>query len=237
MPFTPTVLLIRDAVEKALAHPVNHVLIQLYRDGKDAISEHSDKTIDVVKGSKIVNVSLGAQRVMTLRTKRDVVPESEVGGFGSRPTLRIPLLHNSMVGRIILELFRRRMLIFSSSIGQFVLGLETNRTWLHGINRDKRLESLKSEAETSASTSGERISLTFRRIGTFLSADESRIWGQGATGKTKEEAKPTTPRHPDFREDRIDLIKAFSKENQDSNFDWDAIYGKGSDVLHLEGVE
>ncbi|KAJ3508148.1 hypothetical protein NLJ89_g5915 [Agrocybe chaxingu] len=61
-PFSPTVALIRDQVQKALNHPVNHVLIQFYRSGKDYISEHSDKTIDVVRGSNIVNVSLGAQR-------------------------------------------------------------------------------------------------------------------------------------------------------------------------------
>lgn len=95
--FTPTVALIRDVVEKALNHPVNHVLIQLYRGGKDAISEHSDKTIDVVRGSKIVNVSLGAQRVMVLRTKRDAVPDEDTSAPRSRPTVRVPLPNNSMV--------------------------------------------------------------------------------------------------------------------------------------------
>lgn len=79
--------------------------------------------------------------------------------------------------------------------------------------------------------------MTFRRIGTFLSADESHIWGQGATAKTKVAAKPVTPPDAIYREDRINLIKAFSKENQDSDFDWDQWYGTGSDVLHLEGVE
>ena len=53
--------------------PVNHVLIQLYRTGADYISEHSDKTIDVVRGSRIVNVSFGAWRIMTLRTKKDII--------------------------------------------------------------------------------------------------------------------------------------------------------------------
>lgn len=54
--------MIREQVEKVLRHPVNHVLIQYYRTGNDYISEHSDKTIDVVQDSKIVNVSLGAER-------------------------------------------------------------------------------------------------------------------------------------------------------------------------------
>lgn len=99
-PFSPTVALIRVAVEKALNHPVNHALIQLYRDGNDAISEHSDKTIDVVRGSKIVNVSLGAQRTMVLRTKKDAIPASDTGTPNSRPTIRVPLPHNSMVNSI-----------------------------------------------------------------------------------------------------------------------------------------
>lgn len=218
-PFSPTVLLIRKKVEQALSHPVNHVLIQLYRDGRDAISEHSDKTIDVVRGSKIVNVSLGAQRTMVLRQKKSAVEAAgnapAVGSPNYRPTVRVPLPHNSM----------------------FVLGLETNRGWLHGINRDKRQDIFKSAAEISASSSGERISLTFRHIGTFLSADESLIWGQGATAKEKKNARPVTPRGPEFREDRLNLIHAFSRENQNHDFDWEAGYGAGSDVLHLEGVE
>jgi alkylated DNA repair dioxygenase AlkB len=59
------------------------VLIQLYRTGADYISEHSDKTIDVVRGSFIVNLSLGARRTMTLRTKKDATANTtgnEQGG-------------------------------------------------------------------------------------------------------------------------------------------------------------
>ena len=53
-PWTPTLEEIRGHVEKTLGHPVNHALIQLYRNSEDYISEHSDKTIDVVRGSNIV---------------------------------------------------------------------------------------------------------------------------------------------------------------------------------------
>lgn len=41
--FSPTVQKIRKQVEKAVGQPLNHALIQLYRDGVDNISEHSDK--------------------------------------------------------------------------------------------------------------------------------------------------------------------------------------------------
>lgn len=204
-PFSPTVSLIRAHVQKVLDHPVNHVLIQHYRTGADYISEHSDKTIDVVRGSKVVNVSLGAQRVMTLRLKRDRVQNAGQLGGVPRQSQKIPLPHNSM----------------------FVLGLETNAKWLHGINHDKRPIQLKSPEEQFMN--GERISLTFRQIGTFLSCDQSRIYGQGAKGNTIEDAHPVV----NGTEEAANLVEAFGKENQQSEFDWDAIYGEGSDVLHF----
>ncbi len=43
LPFTPTVERIRAHIEEVLHQPLNHALIQLYRDGVDNISEHSDK--------------------------------------------------------------------------------------------------------------------------------------------------------------------------------------------------
>lgn len=186
---------------------MNHVLIQYYRSGKDYISEHSDKTIDVVRGSNIVNVSLGAQRVMTLRTKRDRQHELLVDGGAPAPraTQRIPLPHNSM----------------------FVMGPETNAQWLHGINHDNRPVKIKSESELLEN--GERISLTFRRIGTFLSRDQSKIYGQGARGKTKGTARPVI----NGTEEGTRLIQAFGEENHKSNFDWDGNYGQGFDVLHF----
>lgn len=202
-PFSPTVSLIREHVQKVLKHPVNHVLIQHYRSGADYISEHSDKTIDVVRGSRVVNVSLGAQRIMTLRLKRDGMDGREKGT--PRPSQKIPLPHNSM----------------------FVLGLETNAKWLHAINHDKRPLDLKSPEEQFMN--GERISLTFRHIGTFLTADESQIYGQGAKGKTRETAQPVVK----GTEEATKLLEAFGKENQQSDFDWEAVYGEGSDVLHF----
>ena len=195
---------------------MNHVLIQHYRGGKDYISEHSDKTIDVVRGSNIVNVSLGAERVMILRLKRDKVLQDEQATTTPsqsrsaevstpRDTQRIPLPHNSM----------------------FVMGPETNMKWLHGIKQDNRPLELKSDSEQYQRC--ERISLTFRHIGTFLTADESKIYGQGARGKTKETAGAVI--HGTEETNR--MIHAFAEENHRSDFDWDKNYGQGFDVLHF----
>lgn len=193
-----------------VGHPVNHVLIQHYRTGADYISEHSDKTIDVVRGSKIVNVSLGAQRVMTLRTKKDSARASPATTpRKDRAVQRIPLPHNSL----------------------FAMGLRTNMRWLHGIRIDKRPAQTKSPAECAAS--GERISLTFRRIGTFLTRGETHIFGQGARGKTQGDASLVVR---GGREAEA-LIEAFGMENHTSEFDWDVVYGAGSDVLHFTDSE
>ncbi|OSC99632.1 hypothetical protein PYCCODRAFT_1372773 [Trametes coccinea BRFM310] len=216
LPFSPTVERIRQHVEAVLHEPVNHVLIQHYRSGADYISEHSDKTIDVVRGSMIVNVSLGAQRVMTLRTKKDalahpkadldaVATESSEKDGKKRAIQRVPLPHNSI----------------------FVMGLATNAKWMHSIRTDKRPVVEKTEAELYKD--GERISLTFRTIGTFLTQDENHIYGQGAKAKTRAEARPVVR----GGEDAERLLAAFGAENHQSDFDWDANYGEGFDVLHF----
>ncbi|KAI5811729.1 hypothetical protein DFH27DRAFT_474838, partial [Peziza echinospora] len=225
-PFSDTVALIRDHVQRVVNHPVNHVLIQYYRDGNDYISEHSDKTLDIVRGSNIINVSLGAQRTMLLRSKKDSKewmeqksipqkpedagkdPRLEGKAGPARTSQRIHLPHNSM----------------------FILGESTNRKWLHAIKQDKRMQSLKSPAEVM--NSGERISLTFRHIGTFLSDHETKIWGQGATAKSRDDAKDVIVNDEAETEK---LIFAFGTENhQAEEFDWEGVYGGGFDVLHFK---
>ncbi|KAG5934684.1 hypothetical protein E4U59_006052 [Claviceps monticola] len=213
LPFSPTVLTIKAETEKHLGHAINHVLIQFYRDGNDYISEHSDKTIDVVKGSYIANVSIGAERTMVFRTKRqindpslgDVSPPRDA----KRHVQRARLPHNSLCR----------------------LGLKTNMKWLHSIRQDKRAERDKTPAEMAQG--GSRISLTFRHIGTFLDKDEQMIWGQGATGKTRDAARPViNGQSPQAME----MLKAFGAENNSSVFDWEAYYGKGFDVLHMKSL-
>ncbi|RDW62709.1 hypothetical protein BP5796_11011 [Coleophoma crateriformis] len=204
--FTPMVSKIRKQVEEKLGHEVNHVLIQYYRDGTDYISEHSDKTLDVVPKTFIANVSLGAQRTMVFRTKRKAHCTDEAAESTARKTCRAPLPHNSLCK----------------------MGLNTNMRWLHGIRQDKRMKGEKGPEELAYD--GGRISLTFRKIGTFLDKDQQKIWGQGAIAKTKETSRPVVNgRTPEAE----NMLLAFGKENQSSDFDWASTYGKGFDVLHL----
>jgi nicotinamidase-related amidase/alkylated DNA repair dioxygenase AlkB len=225
-PWSPSVEVVKRAAEEVVGHELNHVLIQLYRGGGDYISEHSDKTLDIAARSSIVNVSFGAQRTMRLRTKRVPRPINADDGSGTtsastslstfsspegqkRTTHRIPLPHNSLL----------------------TMSLPTNAQYLHSIPADKRPAVELTEAEKAYK--GQRISLTFRRIATFLSADGEKIWGQGATGKTREEAKHVV--NGDGRES-AKLVRAFGAENASSSIDWSAVYGEGSDVLHLTSI-
>jgi alkylated DNA repair dioxygenase AlkB len=213
LPFSKHVDIIRKQSEKVIGHPLNHVLIQLYRDGKDYISEHSDKSLDIVRGSSIVNASFGAQRTMRIRTKKGSLAkdESSILNEAQRTTQRIPMPHNSL----------------------FVLGLRTNQIWLHGINADKRMAADRNEEEKAYN--GMRISLTFRSIGTFLDKMETRIWGQGAKGKSKNDARAVI--NGDEKE-TAKLIRAFGIENHEGEaFKWEEVYGEGFDVLHFRGKD
>jgi nicotinamidase-related amidase/alkylated DNA repair dioxygenase AlkB len=67
--WTPTIAKIRQEVERRIGHPLNHCLIQLYRNGRDWIGKHADKTLDVMRPSFIVNVSIGTTRTMVFRPK------------------------------------------------------------------------------------------------------------------------------------------------------------------------
>ncbi|KAK3678829.1 hypothetical protein LTR78_001282 [Recurvomyces mirabilis] len=206
-PWSVTVKMVQDAAEKLVGHPLNHALIQLYRGGTDYISEHSDKTLDIAKGSYIVNVSFGAQRTMRLRTKRAVQDTiSKDAAPAQRTSHRIIMPHNSCI----------------------TMSLATNAEYLHGINADKRPSVELCDAEKAYD--GQRISLTFRHIATFLSADEKKIWGQGATAKREVEARAVI--NADVVESGR-LIRRFGAENQASSIDWEAVYGGGSDVLHM----
>jgi hypothetical protein len=69
LPWSPTVQEIRQELSNYFQVTFNHVKIQLYRDGNDYITKHSDKTLDIKKGSAIVNLNLGTTRHFTIQNK------------------------------------------------------------------------------------------------------------------------------------------------------------------------
>ena len=55
-----------------------------------------------------------------------------------------------------------------------VMGWNTNKTWLHGIKQDKR--DIKIKPDDCLRNNGERISITFRSISSYLTK-EGHIYG------------------------------------------------------------
>lgn len=106
----------------------------------------------------------------------------------------------------------------------FVLGWKTNRLFYHGISQDKRLDYLKDEDELAFDN--QRISLTFRNIATFMDSG-MKITGQGAR-KSKEPI--------DEKDEALKMLKAFSSENRETDFDWDTYYGEGFDSIGFDVI-
>ncbi|KAK9374750.1 uncharacterized protein V1513DRAFT_379624 [Lipomyces chichibuensis] len=215
--FSKSVNFIRNHIQLQVKHPVNHVLIQLYRNGEDYISEHADKTVDIVPGSKIVNFSLGAERRMVLREKKGRrMNSASKASPVSRTSQQVGLKHGSVL----------------------VMGLCTNRFWTHGIKPDKG--PLAQKTAEQKKFDGVRISLTFRHIGTFVYPDihrPLRIYGVGASRKNRDNPASVVPVYQENEvgwAQAVALLNAFADENRlAAEFDWNTSYGNGYDVVAL----
>jgi alkylated DNA repair dioxygenase AlkB len=159
--FTPTIAAM--CAELQLRHPhlatLNHCYLQLYQDGNGCISMHSDKSLDIARGSDICNLSLYAAdndpkadlRHMILERKGE---KKKKRNESKHDVQRVPLSHNSAL----------------------LIGPRTNAAWMHGVPRDT--ESVQRQQHNR------RMSLVFRTIATFLHTDGS-LSGQGAAPKVE----------------------------------------------------
>lgn len=74
----PTVVEIKERIEANLRHngidvTFNSVLINLYRDGRDSVSWHSDDEFSLGIHPTIASVSLGEVRKFEMRRKKKVI--------------------------------------------------------------------------------------------------------------------------------------------------------------------
>lgn len=67
--WSETLLVLKDQVETTLNHKFNSVLINLYRDGNDYMSWHSDDEKELGINPVIASISLGAARDFLFRLK------------------------------------------------------------------------------------------------------------------------------------------------------------------------
>jgi len=71
LPWTPPLLEIRQRIEPLAGVRFNSVLLNLYRNGKDAMGWHSDDEPELGLNPVIASVNLGATRRFMLRNKND----------------------------------------------------------------------------------------------------------------------------------------------------------------------
>ena len=69
--WTPTLLVIKEKVETVAELNFNSVLVNLYRNGQDYVSWHSDDEPELGNNPTIASVSFGATRRFILRHKSD----------------------------------------------------------------------------------------------------------------------------------------------------------------------
>lgn len=201
VPFNIFVRNVSHRLSIVLKQPFNHCLIQYYRSSEDSISMHADKTLDIAKGSMIVNFSLGAARTMLFSKKKDKKEDGD-------DNFRILLQNNSAFG----------------------LGWESNKKYLHGIKPDKRRDAEKSSQELAfdgerISFTFRNIA-TFlkteeKSVGYVLT-------GQGAAESNVDTDTDTEGvTHLNEEGEREKMITAFGIENRSSSFVWEDLYGKG----------
>ncbi|MEO5890930.1 MAG: alpha-ketoglutarate-dependent dioxygenase AlkB [Ferruginibacter sp.] len=85
--WTPELIMIKEKVEAVSDISFDSVLLNLYRDGRDSVSWHSDKKPSSGSNPPIASVSFGATRPFRLRHKFD----KDIKG------LEIPLTHGSFL--------------------------------------------------------------------------------------------------------------------------------------------
>jgi len=84
-PWTPLLASIKEKCESVAGVEFNSMLANLYRDGNDSVSWHSDDEPELGRNPTIASISLGAERRFDLRHKE------------TKETIKVPLTSGSMV--------------------------------------------------------------------------------------------------------------------------------------------
>ena len=179
--WAPTSWKIKQAVEKALAplvlQKMNHCVANYYRDGKDFIAHHSDKTLDLNQDGVIVSVSLGDERVLELRRRQ-----------APHDITRITLPHKSMLvlGPHTNKLFSHSILAKEGSVKPRIsLTLRDVKTFL-----DRSTGRLFGQGVTPKSVSEVRTRYHRERIGWWASFGVLSAWWLVAYRRKNKEAPP-----------------------------------------------
>ncbi|SPO07137.1 uncharacterized protein DNG_09831 [Cephalotrichum gorgonifer] len=261
-PFSPTVTALKRVVEEYLGHEVNHVLIQLYRGGKDYISEHSDKTLDIAPGSYIANLSLGAERMMIFRTKKPqtkprapdaaspatTVPEAPTGKSQKEPPSADDTASSTTTGTSTPATpaspappaAKRTKNNAPPPVRESQRAqLPHNSLLRMGLRTNATwLHAIRQDKRIDAEKTPAELAFDGARISlTFRLVgtflDEREERIWGQGAKGKTAAEAAAVLNGDEAEGER-MIRAFGVENRSgSEFEWDRWYGEGFDVLHM----
>ena len=69
-PWLPSLLALRETLSTLCGHPLNSLLLNLYRDGGDAMGCHADDEPELDPEASIVSLSLGAERTLRFKPKQ-----------------------------------------------------------------------------------------------------------------------------------------------------------------------
>ncbi len=86
-PWTPLTAAIRRRVGEAAMQEFNSLLLNLYRDGRDAMGWHADDEAELDPDAPIASLSLGASRTLRFRPRRR----------GTAPTVAVELGHGDLL--------------------------------------------------------------------------------------------------------------------------------------------
>ena len=111
LPWFDALRRVRRRVEEYSGARFNSVLINLYRNGDDAMGWHSDDEAELAPDAPIASVSLGATRCFVMRHRRRKNPPG--GRYKNLASVKIPLHHGSLL----------------------VMQGETQRHWRHAVPR------------------------------------------------------------------------------------------------------
>jgi len=207
-------------------------LIPLYRhpvDKQPTINQFSPKVNEISKElSKVLKQDFNHVLIQYYRNGND--------NIGQHSDKTLDIKHNTNIVNLSLGATRtikfkhkndstKKFKINLTNNSVLILGPIANKNYLHYIDKDKRDLKFKTKDETDFN--GERISLTFRTINTFLTPD-NKIIGQGA--KKGFEIIDNSP------DEKLRLLKSFSIENKTNDFNWEEIYGLGFNCIDLEGL-
>ena len=88
LPWTKTLLNLKDITEKESGEEYNSCLLNLYHNGSEGVSWHSDGEKDLKKNGAIGSLSFGAQRKFSFKHKRTKENVSKILEHGSLLVMR-----------------------------------------------------------------------------------------------------------------------------------------------------